>query len=189
MSFLRNQAYFPAVTVTRWFRVTFLLIALMSVDSRAANAQSNSQNRTMGGYIYSWFEWAVALPKSMILGLDAEVVEARAALISDIRQLKETVGRTGFAVESISVGMGLIPTVTLSLSFDKAISDQDREVLNAELQRGKYNILERALIDALLEASSVKIGGANDNLTLTGADVDIDIIPSVTLTFEEETKP
>jgi len=164
----------------------FLIFGLVSVNAHGATATDSGNNRTVGGYIYSWFEWAISIPKGFFLEVDSEIVKARAELVSDIKKLKAVIERTGFELESISVGMGFIPSVSLALSFNHEISDQEKEKLNSELQSGKFNILERALIDALLEVSSVRIGGDGDNLVLTGADVDVDIIPGITLTFEEE---
>ncbi len=165
----------------------FLIFGLVSVNAYGANATDTTNNRTIGGYVYSWVEWAVSFPKAIFLQVDSDIVLARADLISDIKKLRENIERTGFHLESISVGMELVPSVSLALSFDHQISDQDKEKLNTELLSGKFNILERALIDALLEAASVKIGSEDDNLILTSADVDVDIIPGITLTFEEET--
>lgn len=128
----------------------------------------------------------MSIPRGLFLATDNEVVMAQAELVSDIQKLKATVARTGFEFESISVGMDLIPSISLGLSFNRMITDQERAQLNAEMQGDKFNILERALIDALLDAASVKIGGDGDNLVLSGADVDVDLIPSVTLTFEDD---
>jgi hypothetical protein len=139
----------------------------------------------MGGYLYSWFEWAIALPKSMILGVDADVAEARASLVGDIEKLKAMVARTGFRVETVSVEMGLIPTVSLSLDYDRAISELERAALRADLRSGKFGFLEKALLEALLDASSATIGKEGDSLTLASVDVDVDVIPKITLNFEE----
>lgn len=164
-----------------WGRVPFLLVALML----AAPTAHAASNQTMGGYVYSWFEWAIALPKSMILGVDADVVEARAALVGDIERLKAMVALTGFRVETVSVAMGLIPTVSLSLAYDRTISEQEKAALRAELSSGKFGFLEKALLEALLDASSATIGKEGDNLTLASVDVDVDVIPKITLNFEE----
>lgn len=169
-----------------WLLAAFLIFGSTFAMAGGATAAETKNNRTIGGYIYSWFEWAASIPKGLFLAADREIVTARVELVSDIQRLKAVIARTGFEFESISVGMEFIPSISLGLSFNREISDQDKEQLNAELLSGKFNILERALIDALLEAASVKIGGDGDNLVLSGADVDVDIIPGITLTFEED---
>ena len=162
-----------------------LVFGVISASPHGARAADAAKTPTIGGYVYSWLEWAISIPKGLFLEADSEIVTARAELISDIENLKAVVARTGFELESISVGMDVIPSVSLALSFNHEISDQERAQLDADLQSGQYNILERALIDALVEASSVRIGSDSDNLVLSGADVDVDIIPGITLTFEE----
>jgi len=161
-----------------------LMLAVPAVAHAAATRPAASA-QTMGGYVYSWFEWAIALPKSMMLGVDTDVVEARAALVGDLERLKAMVASTGFRLETVSVEMGLIPTVSLSLDYDRAISAEERAALKADLRSGRYGFLEKALLEALLDASSATIGKDEDNLVLASVDVDVDVIPRVVLNFEE----
>ncbi|WP_189992630.1 hypothetical protein [Thalassobaculum fulvum] len=172
---------------TMWGRVLPLLAALLlaAPAAHAAASRPAASTQTIGGYVYSWFEWAIALPKSMILGVDADVVAARAALVGDIERLKAMVALAGFRVETVSVAMGLIPAVSLSLAYDRAISEQELAALRAELRGGKFGFLEKALLEALLDASSATIGKEGDSLSLASVDVDVDVIPTITLNFEE----
>ena len=55
----------------------FLIFGLVSVNAYGANATDTTNNRTIGGYVYSWVEWAVSFPKAIFLQVDSDIVLAR----------------------------------------------------------------------------------------------------------------
>jgi hypothetical protein len=189
--------YFGVVTLVAGIAFGSAILGPVSAQSAkpsTAGASPNVNTDLLGavtGYLYSWVTWAGGFVSWIDTTVDKAVLDFRNSLISDATKLDDLIARTGFKLEEVSIGVGPIPSVALSIDYDRDLSIAERRQLLSELdQLGRFGLVERTLLRTLLNIAGSGYAEPNGSFGLSRVEIDVDLIPGVTVVLGRgEEKP
>ncbi len=170
------------------FRSNLLAAAILSTSvaltspALSASASPSDTQTTISGYMYSWVSWFGGVLGYVDASIDAEIAKMRDALVDDATALESLIDRTGFSLDEVRIGMGPIPTIGLGISYERDITDEERADLIKHIETsGDVGAVEKTLVYTLLEIADGKHAKSEGVFSLKGLDVDVDLIPGITL--------
>ncbi len=117
-----------------------------------------------------------------------EIADFKHKVDKDLSSFDALVQQAGFTIDSVSVGASLLPEVSLSLEFQRRLSEAEKATLLAKITDPASGIgtVERSVIMTLLNAAESGYAIRGDGYRLSGVDIDLDIIPKVTFVMSPE---
>lgn len=169
-------------------RPTRLILATVAETAAADAAAPDQPDGGWFGAIlqpfYAAGTWITGWFASQEKAVASELGSFATSIQQDVSALEALVEDTGFTLDEIHLGIGLIPEISLTLGFDHQLGDAERAALLARVnaEGGAYGVIERALVDAMLAAAdSNYAAGKIDGYRLEAIEVDVDLIPRVAM--------
>jgi hypothetical protein len=164
--------------------LAFILLTPLAGPAQAQAAAGAGGGVVSSAQIYamSWVTWLGSWVSWTESEISAEATAFRNAIVKDAQGLEDLIARTGFDVAEIRVGVGLIPSVGLGVDYKRALPPEERKALIDHVENsGEVGFIERVLVYALLDVADSEYVRANGNFALSSVDVDVDLVPGITL--------
>ena len=179
---------------TRPYSSTPIALAFLSMLALTAPATAqteappaNTPQVTVASYLYSWVTWFGGVVGWVDASINAEVSSLRDALVEDATVLEGLIDRAGFSLDEVRIGMGPIPTIALGIAYERDISAAERaELINHIKTSDAVGTIERILVYTLLDIADSKPATEGGLFSLKGLDIDVDLIPGITLILAKD---
>ncbi len=111
--------------------------------------------------------------------LTADIDSFKSDIRQDTRYFESLVEEAGFQLVDTAMGVSLFPSVTLTFDYDRTLTPEEKAALVKKLEQ--ENLVTRWIVNTLLDAVESPAAQRKDGYRLWEVDVDLDIIPNVTL--------
>ena len=156
-----------------------LAVAPLS-SSVGATGVDRLHQQTWLGWAKSWVGWAGGLFGWAINTVESDLAAFRDTLINDADRIDKTVAMAGFSLDSVRIGMGLLPDIDLDLSYERTLTTAERDALFKRLDAsGEFGAIESALLYALLDIVDNHQAKKDATFALSSVEISVDLIPQV----------